>query len=156
MQKELYRRYMPAMYNKAVRMLSDKEMAKDIIQEVFTQVFKDIGQFRGDATLGAWIKTITIHKCLDYLKANSKWKIIEMSEHFDIEEEVKNPISFDVQKIHTAIQQLPKGCRTVFNLYLMEGYQHQEIAQILGITESTSKSQYNRAKKLLQALLQSK
>ena len=155
MQKELYFKYMPAMYNRAVRMLSDTELAKDLTQEVFTQVFKDLHRFRGDSTLGAWIKRITINKCLNFLKVERRMSIVPMAENFEKEEEEVPVSEFNVKKVHEAIKTLPQGCRTVFNLYLLEGYQHDEIAQILDISVSTSKTQFRRAKRLLQEQLKS-
>ncbi|MFK7806311.1 MAG: RNA polymerase sigma factor [Saprospiraceae bacterium] len=152
-QKKLYGQYMPAMYNRAVRMVVDREQAKDLTQEVFTQVFKDIHRFRGESTIGAWIKRITINKCLTFLKTKQKMKLVPIEEQFDLAMEDTPKSTFDVRLIHNAIQELPLGCRTVFNLYLLEGYQHDEIAQILDISVSTSKTQFRRAKMLMQKIL---
>jgi len=152
-QKKLYAMYLPAMYNRAVRMLATKEEAKDVIQEVFIQVFKDLGRFRGESTLGTWIKRITINRCLTALRSKKKMELLSLDEQFDLAEEEPLSPTYDIRLIHQAIQKLPEGCRTVFNLYLIEGYQHEEIAQILEISLSTSKSQYRRAKILLQKLL---
>ena len=148
-QKKLYAQYMPAMYNRAVRMLADREQAKDIIQEVFVLVFKDLARFRGESTIGAWIKRITINQCLNALKASSKMNFVAYEDRFDRADEKEEAPQYDIQLVHRAIQELPEGCRTVFNLYLLEGYLHKEIAEILDISESTSKTQFRRAKKLL-------
>lgn len=154
-QKELYVRYMPAMYNRAVRMVADREQAKDIIQDVFAIVFKDLARFRGDSTIGAWIKRITINQCLNFLKASQKISFVAYEDRFERAEETEEPPEYKLKKIHRAILQLPEGCRTVLNLYLLEGYRHKEIAEILGISESTSKTQFRRAKKLLLEILKS-
>ncbi|MEL6865870.1 MAG: RNA polymerase sigma factor [Bacteroidota bacterium] len=155
-QKKLYLRYMPAMYNRAVRMLADAELAKDVIQEVFAQVFKDLKRFRGTSTLGAWIKRITINKCIDELKQRKRFSWVTLEQQGEWEQEEVEVREWEVKRIHKAIQELPEGCRTVLNLFLLEGYQHQEIAEILNISLSTSKSQYHRAKKLLRQHLKLK
>lgn len=154
-QKELYVRYMPAMYNRAVRMVADQEQAKDIIQEVFAIVFKDLARFRGESTIGAWIKKITINQCLNFLKASKKMAFVAYEDHLDRAEEEKETPRYNIKMVHKRIQQLPEGCRTVLNLYLLEGYRHGEIAKILDISESTSKTQFKRAKRLLLDLLKS-
>ena len=150
-EKDLYSKYMLAMYNRAVRMLADTEDAKDVIQIVFVQVFKDLKNFRSESSLGTWIKRITINKCLDFLRSH-KVQFVELEE-IENESEEDIPLCLSVSEIHQAIRRLPDGCRSIFNLYLIEGYQHKEIAQIMKISESTSKTQYRRAKILMRELL---
>lgn len=152
-QKRLYQQYMNAMYNRALRMVGEEEMAKDIVQEVFLEVFKNLKNFRGEARLGAWIKRITINTSLNYLRKNRKIQWVSLENVEDTITEV-NKRELDIKKIHQAIRKLPVGCRTVLNLYLIEGYQHKEIAQILGISVSTSKTQYQRAKALVRSYLE--
>jgi len=157
-QEQLYRRYVDAMYNIIVRMVSEKMYAEDVLQEVFTKVFRNLHSFKGDSTLGAWIKRITINTSLNFMRKNGRMQFTELEEE-RFAEPPKMPEqktqNWDMSRIHEAIKQLPDGCRTVFNLYLLEGYQHKEIASILDISESTSKTQYRRARQLLREMLDS-
>jgi RNA polymerase sigma-70 factor (ECF subfamily) len=142
------------MYNTVVRMAPSDTDAEDIVQEAFIKVFQNLSQFKGDSTLGAWIKRIVINTALNFLRRHKRINYLNT----EIEDTLAQPLEADVQetdihRIHQAIKTLPEGCRLVFNLYLLEGYQHKEIAQILGISESTSKSQYQRARRLLQRQL---
>jgi RNA polymerase sigma-70 factor (ECF subfamily) len=126
--------------------------AEDIIQEVFVKVFQKLSDFREESTLGAWIKRITINTTLNFIRQKKEIKFME-NEEFErtnlIQEETKVDPEFSMQQVHRAIKKLPAGCRVVLNLYLLEGYQHQEIATILDISESTSKTQFRRGKQLL-------
>ncbi len=151
-QMRLYRKYVQAMYNTVVRMVPNKMDAEDIIQEVFVKVFQQLNKFRGESTLGAWIKRITVNTTLNFIRQRKEIKFME-NEEWDRsnllqEEKIIDP-EFSMKQVHHAIKKLPDGCRVVLNLYLLEGYQHQEIASILKITESTSKTQYRRGKQLL-------
>jgi RNA polymerase sigma factor (sigma-70 family) len=151
-QMRLYRKYVQAMYNTVVRMVANKMDAEDIIQEVFVKVFQKLSEFRGESTLGAWIKRITVNTTLNFIRQRKEIKFME-NEEWDrsdlLQEEKKIDPEFSMKQVHHAIKKLPDGCRVVLNLYLLEGYQHQEIASILKITESTSKTQYRRGKQLL-------
>lgn len=151
-QMRLYRKYVQAMYNTVVRMVPNKMDAEDIIQEVFVKVFQKLNKFRGESTLGAWIKRITVNTTLNFIRQRKEIKFME-NEEWDrsnlLQEEKKIDPEFSMKQVHHAIKKLPDGCRVVLNLYLLEGYQHQEIASILKITESTSKTQYRRGKQLL-------
>ena len=158
-QFELYSRYNKAMYNISLRMLGNSDDAQDVLQDAFVAAFKNLQQFTGKATFGAWLKRIVINKCLDHLK-KKKLPIVEMEKvAFKVTEESNDyEDSFTLygikpERVHQEIKELPKGCRVIFTLYLMEGYDHKEIASILEISESTSKSQFARAKKLLRAKL---
>lgn len=151
-QMRLYRKYVQAMYNTVVRMVPNKMDAEDIIQEVFVKVFQKLSEFRGESTLGAWIKRITVNTTLNFIRQRKEIKFME-NEEWDrsdlLQAEKKIDPEFSMKQVHHAIKKLPDGCRVVLNLYLLEGYQHQEIASILKITESTSKTQYRRGKQLL-------
>lgn len=154
-QYKLYRKYVKAMYHTIVRMVSNEMDAEDLTQELFIKVFKNLHTFKGDSTLGAWIKRIAINTTLNFLRNKRQIHFMDMEDQMSLSliEVEKKEAEFDVKKIHEAIKQLPAGCRVIFNLYLMEGYRHKEIAEILDISESTSKTQYRRAKKLLQTAL---
>ncbi len=143
------------MYHSILRMTSDREQAKDLLQDSFIKVFKQLKNFRNQSTLGAWIKKICINTTISQLKHDKKFQIVELDGKEFIEEEHRELI-LDVKKIHRCIQSLPKGCRLVLNLYLFEGYRHDEIAEILNISLSTSKSQYQRGKILLRKELKAK
>ena len=158
-QFELYSRYNKAMYNISLRMLGDADDAQDVLQEAFVAAFQNLQQFTGKATFGAWLKRIVINKCLDHLKKR-RLPIVQMENvDYKLTEEptnLKDDFSLygiEPARVHREIKSLPKGCRVIFNLYLLEGYDHKEIAGILEISESTSKSQYARAKKLLREKL---
>ena len=146
------------MYNTAIRIVANKADAEDVIQETFVHVFRNLEGFIGDAPLGAWIKRITVNSALSHLRKHRKFRLVDVDENYDWpepeEEAVYTPV--DMESVHHAIKQLPDGGREILSLYLLEGYQHKEIAQILDITESTSKTQYRRAKGQLQQLLEPK
>jgi RNA polymerase sigma-70 factor (ECF subfamily) len=128
--------------------------AEDVVQEAFIQVFKRLHQFKGEATIGAWIKRITINIALNKLQKQKRIKWLGEEDIPDAQEEVPStPPIWRVADIHEGIKTLPEGSRVVVTLHLLEGYQHQEIAQILGVSVSTSKSQYHRGKKMLQQIL---
>ncbi|WP_108868257.1 RNA polymerase sigma factor [Aquimarina aquimarini] len=149
-QYRLYELYVDAMYNISMRMLGIKEDAEDIVQDSFVEAFKNLTSFRYESTFGSWLKRIVINKSINYLKLK-KIPVTPLDQHeYHIGEEVSEPVkSNDINKVKNAIKILPDGYRQIISLYLIEGYDHIEIAEILGITVSTSKSQYHRAKKKL-------
>ena len=162
-QFELYRLYCKAMYNISLRMLCSVENAEDVLQNSFIDVFSKLDTFRFESSIGAWIKRIVINNCINYLKKR-RLEFSELTENTTVVPSASdesgslyfgthNPLNVD--KIQKAIQQLPDGYRVVFTLYAMEGYDHEEIGSILGVTEATSKSQYSRAKAKLRDILQS-
>ena len=153
-QQELYNKYVQAMYNVTVRMVNNSEDASDIIQEVFVKVFRNLSSFQGESTLGAWIKKITVNTTLNFLRKAKKNNTSSWEDGMDMPmEEAIDESQYSMTQIHHAIKQLPERCRVTLTLYLIEGYQHQEIASILGITVSTSKTQYRRGRQLLQQIL---
>ncbi|MEL7121867.1 MAG: RNA polymerase sigma factor [Bacteroidota bacterium] len=155
-QRILYQKYVDAVFHTALRMSGKAADAEDITQDCFIRVFQQLHAFKGESSLGAWIKRIAVNLCLNHLRRQKNaLKMVYMADsHHDlIEETSEENQSLDVKKIHDAIQTLPEGSRIVLSLYLLEGYRHQEIADILGITVSTSKSQYHRAKALLKKKL---
>jgi len=138
-------------------MVKSKEDAEDILQESFIDAFKNLDSFRYQSTFGSWLKRIVINKSINHLKLKRIPLIaFENYENWITEQEdeqIKDE-DLDISSIKLAIKQLPNGYQTVINLYLIEGYDHVEIGEILGISTSTSKSQYHRAKKKLIALMQ--
>jgi RNA polymerase sigma factor (sigma-70 family) len=155
-QFQLYQLYSKSMFNLCVRLMGNIHDAEDALQIAFTHVFLKLNKYRWEASLGTWIKKIVINTCLNELKRR-KLKWVETDE-IDIAEEENDdhPIILDASYIEACLLKLPSGYRMVLSLYLLEGYDHSEISQILGITESTSKSQYSRAKIKLKELIKSK
>jgi RNA polymerase sigma-70 factor (ECF subfamily) len=154
-QFDLYQKYVQAMYNIVIRMVTYPEDAEDIIQDVFVKVFQNLEHFQGESTLGAWIKRITINTTLNFLRKEKKNRVVELNEQVNVfyDEAEVDVSTYSMAQIHHGIKQLPERSRIVLTLYLIEGYQHKEIASILKITESTSKTQYRRGKQLLQNIL---
>ena len=156
--EELYRLYSRAMYNVSLRITNDKAEAEDVLQEAFVSAFQYLNTFNQTSSFGAWLKRIVVNKSLNNIKRRRLDTIpldtIPMEKELDTEEaQYDMDFEYDITQVRRAIEQLPDGYRTVFSLYLLEGYDHREIAQILGISESTSKSQYNRSKKKLLEIL---
>lgn len=156
---ELYKLYSRAMFNVCVRFMKNREDAEDVLQEAFVCAFKRLDSFRYESTFGAWLKRIVINTCINALKKRKvDLKLTEdMGIYQNIEEEASyNELPLTVADVKAAMEQLPDGGRIVFSLYLIEGYDHQEIASILGITESTSKSQFMRARRRVCEILKQK
>lgn len=153
-QYSLYNQYAKGMYNVSVRLVGDGMLAEDILQEAFVEVFKNIGKFKGESTPGAWIKRIVVNKCITHLRKR-KIHLTELEEVTHITDVASEEIepTYEVQQIKMAMDQLPHGYKVVFSLYAMEGYDHEEISEILDISVSTSKSQYHRAKKKIKELI---
>jgi RNA polymerase sigma-70 factor (ECF subfamily) len=153
-QFELYKLYARAMYNTALRMVQNAHDAEDILQSIFIEVFTKLDSFRYESSIGAWIKRITINKCINFLKSR-RLAFQELTAGMDRVEplESEQEVPYSVDRINKAINELPDGYRVVFSLYAVEGYDHEEIAQILGVSEATSKSQYSRAKARLREVL---
>jgi RNA polymerase sigma factor (sigma-70 family) len=151
---QLYQLYAKAMYNVSYRMMNNREEAEDMLQEAFTQAFMKLDSFRYDSSFGSWIKRIVVNTCINAMnKRKVELTYCEEISSNDISEEEEAEPRYTVQLVNRAMEQLPEGSRMVFSLYLMEGYDHGEIAGILGISESTSKSQYMRAKRRVAELL---
>jgi len=154
MQYKLYSLYVDAMFNVSIRIVKIKEDAEDVVQDSFVDAFKNLDSFKYESTFGSWLKRIVINKSINYLKVKRIPLVaIEDQEYWIPEPEELKPEQLDISKIKTAIQKLPNGYQTIINLYLIEGYDHKEIGDILEISVSTSKSQYHRAKKKLVQLI---
>lgn len=152
-QKELYDKYARKMMGVCLRYVSDRETARDLLQDGFVKVFTSLDTYTGSGVFDAWIRKIFVNGALEYLRRGdvlreaSDWdSIAEPVESFSVSA-VSELSAADLMKL---IQELPAGFRTVFNLFAIEGYSHREIAEMMHITESTSRSQYTRARQLLQ------
>ena len=153
-QAELYRRYADAMFATCLRMCRTREDAEDVLQHAFAHVFKKFDRFRGESTVGAWIKRIVINHCLNHLKRD-RARYVELADvHAPVDEPPDDPEPlYSVAAVRAAVAELPDGFRAVVTMYLFEGFDHGEIAAVLGISEQTSKSQYHRAKARLRSRL---
>jgi RNA polymerase sigma factor (sigma-70 family) len=154
-QQELYYKYSPKMLSVCYRYAKSREDAEDMLQEGFIKVFTQIHQFQNRGALEGWIRRIIVHTCINNLKKNKKFSesvdIIHASSISVREENI--PSILQAKQVVESIRLLPLGYRTVLNLYAIEGYSHREIAEILDIEESTSRSQYTRAKAMLEDIL---
>lgn len=154
-QMELYDAYSQAMFTTAFNFVKDDALAQDLMQEAFIKAFKKIDSYSGEATFGAWLKRIVINQSLDWLK-RKKLQTIEWDEQvFDVGEEDTWEMedNFNIKSVLQCIEELPQKCKNVVKLYLLEGYDHQEVAQILEITEVASRSQLSRGKSKIKELL---
>lgn len=152
-QQELYRKYAEAMFNTCLRIVGNRQDAEDVLQVAFTKVFLSIKTYRGEATIGAWIKKIVVNLSLNHLKKNRIYFEEVKDQKDDFVEPLVEEEQLSVEKIKRAMNELPDGYRLVFSLYLLEGYDHKEIASILKISEATSKSQFSRAKRKIKELI---
>jgi len=157
---ELYQLYSKAMYNVSTRIMSNHEDAQDVLQDAFLDAFKNLNKFRGDSSFGTWLKRIVVNKSINALKRKNKSGEVRFNDYHlsvvesnGVDTEEEEELDCEPEMIQEAIQLLPEGCRVVFSLYYLEGYMHKEIADSLSVSVSTSKSQLNRAKKLLQETL---
>ena len=138
-------------------MVGNEADAEDILQNSFIDVFTKLDSFKFESTIGAWIKRIVINNSINFLKKRRiNFEILDDKTTDKIENTNEQPVdqSYTMSRVNQAIEQLSDGYRQVFSLYLLEGYDHQEIAGILGVSEATSKSQFSRAKAKIRTLLQ--
>ncbi|MEY3945947.1 MAG: hypothetical protein RJB03_653 [Bacteroidota bacterium] len=154
-QQELYHRFSPKMLSVCYRYAKAREDAEDMLQEGFIKVFSQIDKYENRGSLEGWILRIIVHTCINHLKKNKKF-----NDHVDLAfagniviREDNIPAIIQAKQIVECIRSLPIGYRTVLNLYAIEGYSHKEIAALLDIEESTSRSQYTRAKSMLEEVL---
>ncbi|WP_321374765.1 sigma-70 family RNA polymerase sigma factor [uncultured Draconibacterium sp.] len=155
-QFQLYKLYYKAMYSVSLRIVNDSMEAEDVMQESFLSAFNKIESYKGEVSFGAWLKRIVVNRSLDYLKKR-KVQFEEVNERTaQIAEYQMETRDIDAELLKRAIQQLSDGYRVVLSLYLIEGYDHEEISQILGISNSASRTQLLRAKNKLKELLKGK
>lgn len=155
-QMALYSQYCEGMFIVAQRYMKDKHAAEDAMQEAFVKAFSKLEQFKGDVTFGAWLKRIVINRCLDTIKSKkletesideSIFKIVEDDVQWEVSDEAT------VSDISSAIEQLPNKYRVVVQLFLVEGYDHNEISGILSISENSSRTNLHRGKTILKETL---
>jgi RNA polymerase sigma factor (sigma-70 family) len=154
MQRELYERFASKMYGVCLRYASNAEEAEDILQEGFIKVFNKIGSFRGEGSFEGWIRRIFVNTAIEQYRKKIFLQPITEYEEDTVEGKYLTVLDSLAEKdIIQLVQQLSPGYRTVFNMYVVEGYTHKQIAEALGISEGTSKSQLSRAKLILQDLV---
>ena len=153
-QSQLYELYYKSIFNICYRIIGDVYAAEDLMQDAFIDAFKNIHQHKEEVSFGAWLKKIAINECINYLKR--KQLIAQKLEVYSIEniETEEQSARFTVAEIKHALKELAPNYRLVFSLYLIEGYDHDEIASILNISASTSRSQLSRAKKQVKNILE--
>jgi RNA polymerase sigma factor (sigma-70 family) len=155
--RKLYELYSKAMYNTSFRILNNKAEAEDVLQESFIDAFRHIQQFENRSSFGSWLKQIVVNKSINVIRKNKMDLLdIEKTMIADMREENtedEKEIQWKLQEVRKAIQELPDGYRAVLMLYLFEGYDHEEISQILHVKESTARTQYIRGKQKLLLIL---
>jgi RNA polymerase sigma factor (sigma-70 family) len=156
-QKQFYELYSGKLFVVALRYMRERENAQDVLQDSFIKIFKHLETFRFDSPLEAWLRKIVVNTALKALKKDKKLtQSLEGDYMLNVEYHYTN-LGFQnlsYEYLMKMIRELPEGCRTIFNLYAIEGFKHQEIAKMLEVSEGTSKSQYSRAKSLLQDKLE--
>ena len=154
-QRELYNRYSPKMLSVCYRFAQNREDAEDMLQEGFIKVFSQIHTFENRGAFEGWIRRIVVHTCINILKKNNRFnEMVDIIHATAVQvREESIPSIIQAKQVVECIRMLPIGYRTVLNLYAIEGYSHREIGEMLDIEESTSRSQYTRAKAMLEDIL---
>ena len=160
-QFQVYKLYYKAMYNTSLRIVNDSMEAEDVMQEAFLSAFEKISTYQGTVSFGAWLKRIVVNRSLDVLgKRKAIFEDIET--HTGLRDDSPDEVSYKedleskVEEVKAAIERLPEGYRVILSLYLIEGYDHDEIAEMLNISSSTSRSQLSRAKQKLVSEIKNK
>ncbi|MBS4062438.1 MAG: sigma-70 family RNA polymerase sigma factor [Bacteroidetes bacterium] len=154
-QYSIYQLYAKAMLNVCYRMMQNKEDAEDMMQDAFADAFRRMSGFRFESTFGAWLKRIMINRCINEMrrkKANLQF-FDDMHVFAQKTEEESNDYGLTVDQVRKAMRDLPSGSKMIFSLYLLEGYDHNEISEILNISVSNSKTQYMRARHRVKEIL---
>lgn len=157
--EELYRQHAGRLYGLALRMIGSTQEAEDLLQEMFLLAYRKLGGFRGESSLATWLYRLGMNQCLDYLRGR-RAKMDQATDSLDEEGAAEpaapmpaTPVAVNRMDLERAIGALPAGCRAAFLLHDVEGFEHQEVARILGVSEGTSKSQVHKARARLRALL---
>ena len=153
-QHRLFNLYVKGMYNVVFRLTGNEQEAQDVVQEGFIKAFSRMRQFKHQSTFGAWLKRIMINTALDSLKKHKpEFTDLQMALNHTDEQEVESSHFLHPELVNEEILKLPEGCRVIFTLYQLEGYEQSEIAEELSISVSTVKTQYRRARLLLKERL---
>ncbi len=150
----LYQQFAQKMFSICVRMTGSRNDAEDLLQESFIKAFGSLHQLKQQQLFEPWLRTIVVNQCIRHVKKAVSWQVLDENTTGHLEEEGIDWLqSIGFEQIHESIKSLPVGCREIFNLYVLEDYSHQQIAEALAISVSTSKSQYHRARQLLKERL---
>jgi RNA polymerase sigma-70 factor (ECF subfamily) len=157
--EELYRAHAGRIYNLVFRMAGPGQDAEDLLQEVFLNAYRKLGSFRGDSSLGTWLYRLAVNHCLDFLRGRQA-RMARATDSLDDEGAIEPaaaspavPTAVSRLDLDRAIARLPQGCRAAFILHDVEGFEHNEVAKLLGVSEGTSKSQVHKARMKLRAML---
>ena len=153
-QKALYSKYNRKMFAVCLRYTDNREDAMDVLQEGFIKVFGKICDFKSKGSLEGWIRRIMVHQSIEHYRKRSRYFMVDIDEAYDVGMDTQVLQEMSRDELLQMITALPVGYRTVFNLYVVEGYSHQEIAKLLNISAGTSKSQLSRAKSMLRERLE--
>ncbi len=157
LQEQLYKKYAAKMYAICLRYCNKPEDAQDILQDGFVKVFKNLDRYRGDGSFEGWVRRIFVNTAIEHYRRQIHLYPVTEGQENVLETKERSVLdSLNMKDLMNIIQQLSPGYRTVFNLYAVEGYSHKEIADMLGISEGTSKSQLARARGVLQQLVETK
>jgi RNA polymerase sigma-70 factor (ECF subfamily) len=150
-QRQLYELFAPLMLGVCYRYTKSMADAEDVLQEGFIKVFKNLGQYKAEGELGAWIRRIMVTTAINYLKKNARYQseLVFTNEPLHVVSKDDPELRLEAKELAGLIRQLPPGYQTIFNLHAVEGYTHVQIGEMLGIQEGTSRSQYARARALL-------
>lgn len=155
MQEELYKRFAPKMYAVCMRYANNADDAQDLLQEGFIKVYRNLEKFRAEGSFEGWVRRVFVNTSIEHFRRkNTLYSITEKEENVIEDADITALDNLAEKDIINLIQELSPGYRTVFNMYVVEGYSHKEIGNILGISEGTSKSQLARAKAILQKKVQ--
>jgi len=155
-QKKLFDKFAPKMFSVCLRYMRNSQQAEDVLQDGLVKVFRKLPDYKNEGVLEGWIRRIMVNTCLDQIRKNVKFQGNIQAEEVEYKLEhkdfiVERMMAEDLMKL---VQSMPEGYKVVFNMFAIEGYSHQEIAAALGVTESTSKSQYLRARAYLRDRLE--
>ena len=157
--EELYRQHARRLFSLVLRMIGSADDAEDLVQEVFLQAHRKLAGFRGESTLGTWLYRLTMNHCLDHLRGRQA-KMSRATDSLDDENAAEPaarapavPSAISRMDLERAIDTLPQGCKAAFLLHDVEGFEHREVAEILGVSEGTSKSQVHKARMKLRVIL---
>ncbi len=152
-QFRIYKLYYKSMYNTSLRIVNHTDEAEDIMQEAFLTAFHKLGSYKNEVSFGVWLKRIVVNRSLDYLRKRSVEFEAAHSDLQVFEEDSNDETEYTVEEVKNTISQLSDGYRTILSLILLEGYDHEEVSEILGVSNVTSRTQFCRAKRHLRDLL---
>ena len=156
-QLQVYNLYYKAMYNTAYRIIGESAGAEDVMQESFLSAFQKIGEYKGESTFGAWLKRIVVNRALDHMRKKKEVLLLEEEKMENVvdkqDEDYMEVLAYKVEQIRNGIERLPDDDRIIISLFLLEGYDHEEISGILDISNNASRTRSSRARQRLRDML---